>query len=481
MSTKKLLSNSIIYIALGFLTPAINFILLPVYTKYLDAEDYALIAQSAVVQAIFANIIGLGVNSAFTRYFYDYYKDPQALNRLYSTAIVSYLLTGTIFLGIFSLIGTWVFDVSFKNDVFNYWEYGVYSIIIAWIANIQTLTLGYYRNKEKAINYAVWSVVFFLSVALSIYIGVVLLDYKAKGSIIGRFIGSAVPILAYVAYYFYKNRIEYSNLLNKKMILFGLPMIPYLFLNAILAQADKFAVERFFDLKILGLYSFGFLISSVNDIFINSLSSAVNPQIYKNLKNEDPKDDPAIRKLFKGYVSVGILVNIGITIAGTLGIVLFIDEKYSSVAYFFPLLSVAYLFRLFYTAYIIPIVYKKQTRVLPFINVITFVFTVLFLLGAIPLAGLIGVCIARILIQFVQMFTTIVILKRRKMFNSRHLDFKFEYLMTTVVFAYIIIWYALISPQPSITEYMTLIPLLIGGTIVIGLHVKNLFLGKKTV
>lgn len=476
MSTKKLLSNSIIYIALGFLAPAINFILLPIYTKFLDAEDYALIAQSTVVQSIFANIIGLGVNAAFARYYFDYYKDPEALNKLYSTSIISYFLTGIVTLLILSLIGPFLFDISFKNDVFTFWGYGIFSILIAWISNIQILTLNFYRNKEDAVRYAFFAILFFLSVAFSIYVGVVLLDLKAYGSIVGRFIGVSVPILIYLVYYFSKHPIEYSNILNKKMILFGLPMVPYLFLNAILSQADKFAVERFFDLKILGLYSFGFLIASVNEIFINSLGSAVNPQLLKTMKNEDPNENSKISKLFKAYLAAGIIVNVLITVCGTIGIHLFINEKYVSVAYFFPLLSVAYLFRVIYTAYTVPIIYKKQTNILPFINVVTFVLTVLFLVGFISFWGIIGVCIARIMIQFAQTITTWIILKRKGFYHPEYLNFNYEYGIISFIILYTIVWYSIVPTSPSTIEFMYLLPMLLIVLTVLGLRMKKIFL-----
>lgn len=475
MSTKKLLSNTIIYIALGFLAPAINFILLPIYTKYLDADDYALIAQSTVVQTIFANIIGLGVNAAFARYYFDYYEDSEALNKLYSTSIISYFLTGLVTMLILSLIGPFLFDITFKNNVFTFWSYGMFSIIIAWISNIQTLTLNFYRNKEDAVKYAFFAIFFFISVAFSIYVGVVLLDLKAYGSIVGRLIGVCVPIFIYLVYYFSKNKIEYSNLLNKKMILFGLPMVPYLFLNAILSQADKFAVERYFDLKILGLYSFGFLIASVNDIFINSLGAAINPQLLKTMKNEDPKENSKLSKLFKGYLAAGIIVNVLITVCGTICIHLFINEKYVSVAYFFPLLSLAYLFRVIYTAYTVPIIYKKQTNILPFINVITFVLTVVFLLGFISIWGLIGVCIARILIQFAQTITTWIILKRKGFYHPEYLNFHFEYGLILFIILYISVWYFIVSKDPSTIEYLGLLPLLILAFGILGLKIKSIF------
>jgi len=456
------LSNSLIYILLGFLTPAVNFILLPLYTHYLETQDYALITQSTLIQNIFANILGFGVNTAFVRYFYDCYKDPEKLEKLYSTTILSYLLSGSAVIGIFSIIGEWVLGISFSNNIFTYWGYGIFSISTALIYNLQAVSLSYYRNQEKAIHYAMLAVMFFLCVASCIYIGVVVLDFKAKGSIIGRFIGSLIPVVLYLIWYYSKHKIQYSSILNRKLLVYGLPLVPYLLLNVLLTQADKFAIERFFDMSVLGLYGFGFLIASVNEIFINSINSAISPQIYKNMGADTPNSNNTVRKLMSAYVSVGLAVNIGITVAGALGIHYLINEKYKAVAAFFPLLSLSYIPRIYYTAYLMPIFYSKQTKVLPAINLFALFVSFISLVGLAPTIGLYGVCIACILIQFTQMLSAFIFIRFRGIVNSSNSPFLLttEYIVSGLIFVYITAWYWLTDAADSY-RYLWLAPIFI--------------------
>ncbi len=478
-SSKKILINSIIYIVLGFLSPAINFILIPIYSNHLSSSDYALIAQSALIQSVFGNILGIGVNGAFNRYFYESYKDPTQLQKLYSTSIISIVASSLSIMLLFSLIGSWFFKIIFKNDVFTYWEYGLFSITIAFLSIIQTLTLSYFRNSENAKKFAFWSIAYFLFAALCIYIGVVILDLKAKGSIYGRLIGLAVPVVLYICIYYHKNKIYFIKSINNKLIIFGLPLVPYLFLNSFLGQADKYAVERFFNLELLGLYSFGFLISSVNEIFINALASALNPQIFKYLQEGNTAYDKNVLALYRVYILLGILFNIGITVLGTFGILLFINDSFKEVAYFFPLLSVAYLFRIFYNVYTVNIIYHKKSNFLPVINIITLIFTVLFLIGLINFAGLIGVCIARIIIQAIQMLTTVVMLKNKKLYQENHYSFFYEYATTAIILIYVTLWYILIPAKPTLTHYSYLGILLALVISLLGVRIYRLYVENK--
>lgn len=462
MSKSKLLFNSSVYIVLGFLAPAINFILLPIYTKYLEASDYALITQAGMIQSLFGNFLGFGIASAFGRFFYDYYQDKEKLNEVYSTAILSHFISGGAVIIIFSLIGDWVVGVSFKNNIFTYWEYGIFAVITALLINIQTVSLSYYRNQEKALEYAGLAVLFFLSVAASIYIGVVIFDAKARGSIVGRFIGTSIPITIYLVWYFWKHPIKYSKILNRKMLLYGLPIVPYTILNVVIDQADRYTVERLFDMRMLGLYGFGFLIAGVNNIFISSVNSAISPQIYRKMGDLNATNRSSIIKLMSTYISVGILANIGITVLGTIGIFYFLNEEYRPVAAFFPLLSIAYIPRVFYTSFMMPSMYHKNTKIMPLINLVTFLISIVLFITLAPIIGIFGICITVIVIKTTQMILMFYYVKYKKLHSKSQPLFKLriEGLISVLFFAYVALWYLPIFQQSESYKYLFLLPAL---------------------
>lgn len=476
---KRLLTNSVIYVLLGMLAPAVHFILLPIYTIYLDAEDYALITQAGIIQNIATNVIGFAVNSAFARYFFDYYKDKVELEKLYSTALISYLITGFALIAAFSVVGEWLIGIAFKNDIFTYWGYGVFSMLSAWMMNIQNVSLTFYRNSEKALQYAFLSVIFFLSVAGSIFYGVVVLELKALGSVVGRFIGAAIPVMAYLIWYFRKNKFQFSIELNKKMMLFGLPVVPYLLINALLTQTDKYVIERFFDLQLLGLYGFGYLIATSNELFINALNSAISPQIYKGMGDKGALESGRVVNLIRIYVVSGLLMNTLVTVVGTLGLEYLVNEKYRATASFFPLLSAAYIPRIFYTSFTMSILYNKKTNILPTVNILTLILGIAILLVLTPVLGIYGACTAAIGIQVIQMTVAFIFLKKYSLFNRRYFQLQLESISAVIIFAYLAIWYMTPVIQGFPHKNLLLTPLILIGGILASSRVIQFFRNRR--
>ena len=65
---KDLIKSSTIYILLGFLPTAVNFIMVPLLTTYLTKEEYGLLSISALFQGIIAIFLNIGLDAAFARY-----------------------------------------------------------------------------------------------------------------------------------------------------------------------------------------------------------------------------------------------------------------------------------------------------------------------------------------------------------------------------------------------------------------------------
>ena len=75
----KTFKNTIIYVSLGFISPAVNFLLIPLYTNYLSPEQYGIITIAVVFQATLNILIGLGLVGTYHRFYYDY-NNQESLN-----------------------------------------------------------------------------------------------------------------------------------------------------------------------------------------------------------------------------------------------------------------------------------------------------------------------------------------------------------------------------------------------------------------
>ena len=419
---KKVVKNSIIYVLLGFLAPAVNFFLIPIYTKELSPADFGIITLAALVVSVLINIIGLGVQGSFTRYYYHYLEDKKKIAELLSSSILV-VLGSAAAIGIFAFFtGEQLFRLSFKNELFTYSIYGLSIVITAAAMNIQTLTSAYFRNEENVKAYCFWSVFFFLSVVVGIFLGVVVLKRGAIGSVNGRMWGCLVPSLAFIVYFYFKHPLVWTTPLVRELLKYGWPLVLYTSITLAFNSIDKVVIERFFSLDALGIYGFAYLVATVVEVLITALNNSVNPQVYRLLKQNDEDAFVQIKRtLNNSFLALLLLMSLMIAFANPL-ITIFINSNYHKVIFYLPLLILSYIPRLFFIYYSIPLYYYHKTKVLPLQSAISLILGIGYNLLLIPYLGIYGVCIALFLTRLTQCLLAYIICKKLRLFPSQAFD-----------------------------------------------------------
>ena len=92
-SSEKLVKNSIYYTLGNILPQTAGFVLLPVYTAYLDPEQYGIVNAMTVLGSVIGIILTLGIDRGIYRLYYDYSEEVRK----------KYLGTIIIGLSVFSL------------------------------------------------------------------------------------------------------------------------------------------------------------------------------------------------------------------------------------------------------------------------------------------------------------------------------------------------------------------------------------------
>lgn len=478
----KLVTNSAVYVLLGFLAPAVNFILVPVYTQHLDKPDYALITLAMLVQTVLTPLMNFGMIGSYSRYFFDFLGDDRALARLLSTTLIFYILMGILYFGIGMAAGSWIFDVSFSNNVFTFSKYGYYILFTTLAINIQILILGYYRNLEMSGKYALWSILFFLSAATAIYIGVAILDMKADGSIKGRMWGTVLTLVPLFIFFFSKRAFVFDWKLCKMMLPYALPLVPYLLLNVAFTNFDKALVEQNFSLNQLGEYGFAILIASVIEIFINAIQAAINPQLFRLLGQQDASKDDQIFNIFRFSFIVNMFIIAGLISFSGIALHLFIDPLYWDIMDYFPLLCLIYLPRINFTIWGIPMMYYKKTKYLPFVNLTSLLSGISIALLLIDYIGIYALPIALFSVQLIQNILSYAVNQKLRMQLPAYKKMSREYILMFVLFLTTIISCYLYNT--SIHDVVVYIPVIvIFSILLLVLYRQNLkqILSRKTV
>lgn len=449
----KWLKDSAVYVALGFLAPAINFFLAPLYTNYLTPEEYSLIFLSNLFGSFLINILSLGLSGAFTRYFFYYYKNDKLLATLFSTLIVTVLVVGGISFLLFYFVGESLFRLAFSNEVFTYHQYGKFVVVTSIFSIIQAIVLIYFRNFERLVSYSIYAIFFFLSAALAIYIGVVVFEAGAEGSVIGRMFGVTIPSLIFIVFFYLKYPIRFNVRLFKQLFRYGINIVPYLLLTLLFNNIDKLIIERKLTLADLGIYSFAFLAAGVMEILINAFQNTFTPKVYKLLGTSSPEKE--LTQLYRFFLwSMFTIIILSIAVS-EFAVIHIIDAKYHSIIAFLPLLLVSYIARLYFVIYSTPIFYFKKTKLLPVISSISLALGLVTTLLLVEYYGIIGVCVGVLCTRMYQFTICFIFLNK---FNIKHdfLRIPIFHLYAAITILYILL-ITILNAQGVVTQ--TVIPI----------------------
>ncbi len=450
---KKYLTSSFYYLAIGFLPLASNFLLTPFFTRYLYPEEYGILALAALFQAYLTIFLSVGIDSAFSRLFYKFYRKPRLLNAFFSTVLCCIAAISAFYSLIFWFAGNSIIDFVFSNSEFTFSKYGNIVLATTIVSLLHSVALSYYRNLENIKGFAVLAVSFFVLMTIGAVIGVMVLELGAWGSLAGKLAGSVVVVMAFLVYFFTRHKVTFKAKFLPPVFKFGLPIIPYLLLGITLDNLDRFLIERYLSLSELGKYNIAFLIASVTAVVLQSVTSAVNPSVFRLMESRKPENrnqtDKEINLLFTG-LNLFILVFIALLTMLAQPLAMFlIDQKYHSMLQYLPLLFLAYIPRVFFVIYSIPLFFYNKTKLLPLINVIALVIGGLIMYGFLSAIGIFGICLGVIAVKFLQTIAAVYFLKKERYFEPALFKLQKNIVLSVVLAAGIFaaVWASLYFPD----------------------------------
>ncbi len=483
-SYKQLAKSSTLYVVLGFLPLGINLFLAPVYTAYLPPEEYALIFLTGIIQSFVVVFISPGLDPAFSRFYFFYFKKPKLLHALLSTVLLFVLFSGVVIGVLLFLFGDFITASLIENDHFSYSQYGVYGFLTAWAMIIQGFFLAYYRNQEQALAFTLTSLTFFCFSVTGILLGVVYFEAMALGSVMGRALANCLVSFGLLILFWARNPMILRLSFLKKILNFGVPIAISILLMTIFGNIDRIMIDQFFEEEVLGLYGFAFLLASVMSVLIYSMFNALVPRIFKFMTEDLASHLEEIRNIWHIFFIVFMfLVLLGIAVLDPF-LRLFIDEKYYSILPYTGILFIMYIIDAYRRMYQLPLLFYKKTRYYPYASLIELLFGIGINLLLIPKFGIWAVCLSVLLIKCVQVITLLVQLRIFNLHQESWLEMpKIHLLATMSVFFYL----GLIGFNESLWNipylYLNLLPLLLYVILVFLLFRNRLFhlwkLGKQ--
>lgn len=363
----KLAKNSVIY-TIGMMIPkAAQFILLPIYTRYLSPSDYGIINSVQIINSVLVLLYTLALNRAIFRLYFDFDTDKQRKDYL-----------GTIFIGItVSAFSITILIFSFSDLIgsiyknIEFYPYMAISIMASAISTFFLIPRSTYFVQEKAKKFISLTLTVFFTKNIFILVLVVFLDKGVLGYLEGLLIGNTllIPLFLYITNK--QINLTFKKNLFIKSLKFSLPLLPMTLSAWIMNWIDRIFIERHFNTHDVGIYSLGYKIAMVIVIFSSSFYKAYNPYYFKTASNNNRQE--AIKKLKKTntlYLLIVIIFASLIALFSKDIIGLIFDPRYYEAYKIAIIISLSYIFGKGTGIFNLSIYQSKKTKYIMVANIL---------------------------------------------------------------------------------------------------------------
>lgn len=389
LKNHKLVTNAGVYVLGNTLQQALNFLLIPVYTRFLSPEDYGITGVALAVGGVFTTISGFGIYGSVARYYYEHKDSPERLKQFITANFLFLVCVAGVMTLALHYWGGWLWLKITGGQV----SFSPYIRIVLWGSYATVLfqiPLALYRTRQKACSFMSAQLINFVLSLSATILFVVGWRMGALGQLLGRLVGfgfTAIVLSALLLKEWLSLRVRWRDVWSS--LVFGLPLIPHHLSGWAMNSIDRLLLESRIPLADLGLYNLGYQIGMVMLILVSSINLAWSPYYY-NLMKAGANPEKRIRQVTALYTAaIGGTCLVGALFSREI-LFLLAPERYHLSARYVPLILFSYLFNGYYYFASMPLFYYKVTHWIPVITAVSALLNIGLNLWWIPLWGAFG-------------------------------------------------------------------------------------------
>jgi O-antigen/teichoic acid export membrane protein len=389
---RRLSSQTLIYGLGDAVTRLAGLILLPLYTHFLTPSDYGKLAIATLFSTILGLILDFGQRTAFFRFYFDD-EDPLTRRRLTGTILIFLLVTA-------ALVCTPI--VMFFDRIASPLIRDASVMPLIRVALISTffdvgsaIPFAIFRAKQYAAKYAALSLARFL-IGVVLNIGaLVFLHWGVIGLIYANLTTSAVFFVICLALTMRDVEWTVDASLLKKLLKFGLPLIPASLAYWALNLSDRFFLQKYSDLSQVGLYSITYSIAGVLHMIMGWFNTAYAPYCYSIAKNSDAR--AVYARVMVYSITLLTLIGLGLSLFAREALAILTPPAYHAAAGIVPFIVLSYLLFEVYYLFSFGFDLTKKTGYAPFIIGTAALINLLLNVILIPRFGMLGAAVATLI------------------------------------------------------------------------------------
>lgn len=344
---------------------AVNFLLLPIYTRVLSPREYGALALLLVGEGVLKIVNRWGLDTSFLRFYYGYPTDDRKKTLAGTIAGFLALANGVIALLLVAaaspltrlLIGSTEFTGTFRLLVLN-----------GFASTFLFLPLNLLRIQERSRLFAALTflrsfgtVLIRLALVVGLRMGlfgIVLADVVVTAALLVALSGTLRRMIA----------LRFSSTILRDLLDFGFPQVPYGLLSQVMGMADRFVLSIYMPLREVGVYLIGSTVAGVIKFYPVAFEAAWMPFAYDSLRRRDA----AALFARMGTYAFAVLALLTVALAGLAPAIIqaALPATYHGAAPIVPLLVLGMAVQSLSWFLVTSLNVAKQTRVYPLVTAI---------------------------------------------------------------------------------------------------------------
>jgi O-antigen/teichoic acid export membrane protein len=338
---RRVLSSGGIYAIAGASQQALSFVLLPVYTRFIDPVDYGVLELLTALSAVLFGTLAIGIPSAIVKCYHRDCETPEEQAALLTMGLALAapgLIGGALLLSLFAE------DVS--QLVLGLDTGATFVRLVAANGALSWLTaivLSALRAQERALAFSTLSVT---QVGTALLLNLTLVAYYDAG-VTGIFWGNlcsnvlALPIGLLVTHR--STRWTLVGHLARPLARFGLLLVPVVVAGWAMNMSDRYVIRLFNDLSDVAVYGVGYKFGMIVEVMIVFPFQLAWPAISFSLSHREGHRTTYANALTYLVMVLAYLV-IALTFSTRIGLEAVVGEAYRDAYRVVPLVALAYAF-----------------------------------------------------------------------------------------------------------------------------------------
>jgi O-antigen/teichoic acid export membrane protein len=301
---KKLAKQTAIYGLSTIVGRALNYLLVPLYTRVFLPAEYGVVTELYAFVGFFTVLFTYGMETAFFRYA----EKSEKPNEVFGTAFLSILFTTIIFSGVIILSSTPIAGY-FNNEAHS--EYILWFGLVLGLDALTAIPFAQLRRENKAMNFALVKLTNIgINIGLNLFFLVLCPILVTNGnpwvnSIYNAEIGVGYVFIANLAAsgitllllfpQIIKQQLQFNFLLWKEMVGYALPLLVVGFAGIINEMLDRVLLRKLLpysqteNLRLLGIYGANYKLSILISLFTQAYRYAAEPVFFAQVNKENAK------------------------------------------------------------------------------------------------------------------------------------------------------------------------------------------------